>query len=174
MSVRALKLNYPQILNTTVAAPLSPPFTFTIVAPPLLPSLRSPLPSLHHLFCRRQPSPSLHRLFCRYHPDCCNPIMVNVKGTFSGTLVNGADVVKVVTDIAYITDVAPVFHVLTHSQEKWTRTCGNIQKPEVINSSLIYRVRALVCAPSNSALDKIVLILLRPGVGDENDPIYTS
>nr|XP_043620886.1 bifunctional 3-dehydroquinate dehydratase/shikimate dehydrogenase, chloroplastic-like [Erigeron canadensis] len=28
----------------------------------------------------------------------------------------GADIVKVVTEVAYITDVAPVFHVLTHSQ----------------------------------------------------------
>ncbi|GJW49705.1 Dullard phosphatase domain containing protein, eukaryotic [Tanacetum coccineum] len=81
----------------------------------------------------------------------------------SGTSVNGADVVKVVTDIAYITDVAPVFHVLTHSQEKRGRTCCNIQKPEVINSSRIYVVRAIVCAPSKSALDKIVLILLRIG-----------
>ncbi|GKB90410.1 hypothetical protein Tco_0962682 [Tanacetum coccineum] len=86
-----------------------------------------------------------------------------VKELASGTSVNGADVVKVVIHIAYITDVAPVFLVLTHSQ-----------KPEVINSSRIYRVRALVCAPSNSALDKVVLILLRIGVGDENDPTYTS
>ncbi|GKC61061.1 gag-pol polyprotein, partial [Tanacetum coccineum] len=79
------------------------------------------------------------------------------------------DIVKVVTDIAYITDVAPVFHVLTHFQEKRGRTCCNIQKPEV-NSSHIYVVRAIVCAPSKSALDKIVLILLHIGVGDENDP----
>ncbi|KAI3773117.1 hypothetical protein L6452_04316 [Arctium lappa] len=28
----------------------------------------------------------------------------------------GADIVKLVTEVAYITDVAPVFHVLTHSQ----------------------------------------------------------
>ncbi|GKD23360.1 hypothetical protein Tco_1225063 [Tanacetum coccineum] len=97
-----------------------------------------------------------------------------VRELASGTSVNGADVVKVITDIAYITDVAPVFHVLTLSQEKRGRTCFNIQKPEVINSSQIYRVRAIVCAPSNSALDKIVLILLRIGVGDENDPTYTS
>ncbi|GJS28819.1 putative reverse transcriptase domain-containing protein [Tanacetum coccineum] len=62
--------------------------------------------------------------YCHNDPDSCNPIMVNVKvyrtgevrKLASGTSVNGADVVKVVTDIAYITDVARIFHVLTHSQ----------------------------------------------------------
>ncbi|GJV84535.1 putative reverse transcriptase domain-containing protein [Tanacetum coccineum] len=63
--------------------------------------------------------------YCHNDPDSCNPIMVNVKRSSllrevrelaSGTSVNGADVVKVVTDIAYITNVAPAFHVLTHSQ----------------------------------------------------------
>lgn len=28
----------------------------------------------------------------------------------------GADIVNLVVDVAYITDVAPVFHMLTHSQ----------------------------------------------------------
>ncbi|KDP29174.1 hypothetical protein JCGZ_16563 [Jatropha curcas] len=40
-------------------------------------------------------------------------------------------------------------------------TTGNEMKPEVVASSRRYRVRVLVCAPSNSALDEIVLRLLR-------------
>lgn len=28
----------------------------------------------------------------------------------------GADVIKVVVDVAYITDVEPIFHILTHCQ----------------------------------------------------------
>ncbi|KAG8368732.1 hypothetical protein BUALT_Bualt15G0076600 [Buddleja alternifolia] len=39
-------------------------------------------------------------------------------------------------------------------------TSGNDMKPEVVNSSRKYRVRVLVCAPSNSALDEIVLRLI--------------
>ncbi|KAK6805384.1 hypothetical protein RDI58_003169 [Solanum bulbocastanum] len=39
-------------------------------------------------------------------------------------------------------------------------TSGNDLKPEVVNSSRKYRVRVLVCAPSNSALDEIVLRIL--------------
>ncbi|KAK9279538.1 hypothetical protein L1049_013217 [Liquidambar formosana] len=42
-------------------------------------------------------------------------------------------------------------------------TTGNELKPEVVNSSRKYRVRVLVCAPSNSALDEIVLRLLNTG-----------
>lgn len=38
-----------------------------------------------------------------------------------------------------------------------------MQKPEVVNSSRKYRLRVLVCAPSNSALDEIVLRLLNIG-----------
>lgn len=38
-----------------------------------------------------------------------------------------------------------------------------MQKPEVVNSSRKYRVRVLVCAPSNSALDEIVLRVLNAG-----------
>ncbi|XP_059433882.1 probable helicase MAGATAMA 3 isoform X1 [Corylus avellana] len=55
-------------------------------------------------------------------------------------------------------------------------TTGNelciMQKPEVVNSSRKYRVRVLVCAPSNSALDEIVLRVLNTGVRDENDRAY--
>ncbi|CAK7328439.1 unnamed protein product [Dovyalis caffra] len=40
-------------------------------------------------------------------------------------------------------------------------TSGNEFKPEVVASSRKYRVRVLVCAPSNSALDEIVLRLLK-------------
>ncbi|KAJ6420823.1 hypothetical protein OIU84_028234 [Salix udensis] len=40
-------------------------------------------------------------------------------------------------------------------------TSGNDFKPEVVDSSRKYRVRVLVCAPSNSALDEIVLRLLK-------------
>nr|GEZ79070.1 Dullard phosphatase domain, eukaryotic [Tanacetum cinerariifolium] len=42
--------------------------------------------------------------------------LIEVRELASGTSVNGADVVKVVTDIAYINDVAYVVHVLTHSR----------------------------------------------------------
>lgn len=51
-------------------------------------------------------------------------------------------------------------------------TSGNELKPEVVNSSRKYRVRVLVCAPSNSALDEIVLRLLNTGIRDENDHAY--
>ncbi|KAG6711208.1 hypothetical protein I3842_05G042000 [Carya illinoinensis] len=51
-------------------------------------------------------------------------------------------------------------------------TTGNELKPEVVNSSRKYRVRVLVCAPSNSALDEIVLRVLNTGIRDENDHAY--
>ncbi|XP_062109924.1 probable helicase MAGATAMA 3 [Humulus lupulus] len=51
-------------------------------------------------------------------------------------------------------------------------TSGNELKPEQVNSSRKYRVRVLVCAPSNSALDEIVLRVLNNGVRDENDRSY--
>ncbi|KAL7120163.1 hypothetical protein ACP275_02G106600 [Erythranthe tilingii] len=51
-------------------------------------------------------------------------------------------------------------------------TSGNEMKPEMVNSSRKYRVRVLVCAPSNSALDEIVLRLLHTGIRDENDHAY--
>ncbi|XP_042413875.1 probable helicase MAGATAMA 3 [Zingiber officinale] len=49
---------------------------------------------------------------------------------------------------------------------------GNELKPEVVNSNRKYRVHVLVCAPSNSALDEIVLRLLHTGIYDENGRIY--
>ncbi|PHT98582.1 putative helicase MAGATAMA 3 [Capsicum chinense] len=52
-------------------------------------------------------------------------------------------------------------------------TSGNDLKPEVVNSSRKYRVRVLVCAPSNSALDEIVLRILNTGIRDENDHAYS-
>ncbi|KAK4846134.1 hypothetical protein QYF36_013474 [Acer negundo] len=52
-------------------------------------------------------------------------------------------------------------------------TTGNDLKPEVINSSRKYRLRVLVCAPSNSALDEIVLRLLNTGIRNENVHAYT-
>ncbi|XP_059648117.1 probable helicase MAGATAMA 3 [Cornus florida] len=51
-------------------------------------------------------------------------------------------------------------------------TTGNELKPEVVNSSRKYRVRVLVCAPSNSALDEIVLRVLNTGIRDENNRAY--
>ncbi|CAJ1935953.1 unnamed protein product [Sphenostylis stenocarpa] len=51
-------------------------------------------------------------------------------------------------------------------------TTGNELKPEAVTSSRKYRVRVLVCAPSNSALDEIVLRVLNGGVHDENDRVY--
>ncbi|KAI7747676.1 hypothetical protein M8C21_029014 [Ambrosia artemisiifolia] len=51
-------------------------------------------------------------------------------------------------------------------------TTGNDLKPDFVNSSRKYRVRVLVCAPSNSALDEIVLRLLSTGIRDENDRSY--
>ncbi|KAK7250808.1 hypothetical protein RIF29_33507 [Crotalaria pallida] len=51
-------------------------------------------------------------------------------------------------------------------------TTGNELKPETVTSSRKYRVRILVCAPSNSALDEIVLRVLNGGVHDENDRAY--
>ncbi|KAK4476866.1 hypothetical protein RD792_016030 [Penstemon davidsonii] len=52
-------------------------------------------------------------------------------------------------------------------------TSGNEMKPEVVNSSRKYRVRVLVCAPSNSALDEIVLRVLNTGIRDESDRAYS-
>ncbi|XP_006847151.2 probable helicase MAGATAMA 3 isoform X1 [Amborella trichopoda] len=51
-------------------------------------------------------------------------------------------------------------------------TTGNELKPEVVASNRKYRVHVLVCAPSNSALDEIVLRLLNTGLRDENDNVY--
>ncbi|MQL89807.1 hypothetical protein Taro_022394, partial [Colocasia esculenta] len=47
-----------------------------------------------------------------------------------------------------------------------------MQKPEIVSSNRKYRVHVLVCAPSNSALDEIVLRLLQTGLHDENDHVY--
>ncbi|KAI3741830.1 hypothetical protein L1987_59508 [Smallanthus sonchifolius] len=44
---------------------------------------------------------------------CCKETLGNLLVGLQST---GADIVKVVTEVAYITDIAPVFHVLTHSQ----------------------------------------------------------
>lgn len=52
-------------------------------------------------------------------------------------------------------------------------TTGNDLKPDVVVSRRKYRVRVLVCAPSNSALDEIVFRLLKTGVRDENGRTYT-
>ncbi|WZZ23102.1 hypothetical protein YC2023_124489 [Brassica napus] len=52
-------------------------------------------------------------------------------------------------------------------------TSGNDMKPEVVDSNRKYRKRVLVCAPSNSALDEIVLRLLTTGLRDENAQTYT-
>ncbi|KAG2399306.1 helicase MAGATAMA 3 [Vigna angularis] len=51
-------------------------------------------------------------------------------------------------------------------------TTGNELKPEAVISSRKYHGRVLVCAPSNSALDEIVLRVLNGGVHDENDRVY--
>ncbi|KAG2262620.1 hypothetical protein Bca52824_069699 [Brassica carinata] len=48
-----------------------------------------------------------------------------------------------------------------------------VQKPEVINANRKYRTRVLVYAPSNSALDEILLRLLITGLRDENAQTYT-
>ncbi|KAG5040623.1 hypothetical protein JHK85_013099 [Glycine max] len=51
-------------------------------------------------------------------------------------------------------------------------TTGNELKPEALTSNCKYRVRVLVCAPSNSALDEIVLRVFNGGIHDENDRVY--
>ncbi|CAM0904653.1 unnamed protein product [Alopecurus aequalis] len=50
---------------------------------------------------------------------------------------------------------------------------GNDLKPEVISSNRKYRAHVLVCAPSNSALDEIVLRVLKTGIRDENNNTYS-
>ncbi|GAV91435.1 AAA_11 domain-containing protein/AAA_12 domain-containing protein [Cephalotus follicularis] len=50
---------------------------------------------------------------------------------------------------------------------------GNELRPEVVDSVRKYRVRVLVCAPSNSALDEIVFRILQTGILDENVRAYT-
>ncbi|XP_015631205.1 probable helicase MAGATAMA 3 [Oryza sativa Japonica Group] len=49
---------------------------------------------------------------------------------------------------------------------------GNELKPEVVSSNRKYRAHVLVCAPSNSALDEIVLRVLQTGIRDENNNTY--
>uniref|UniRef100_A0A7N0T4L7 AAA+ ATPase domain-containing protein n=1 Tax=Kalanchoe fedtschenkoi TaxID=63787 RepID=A0A7N0T4L7_KALFE len=49
---------------------------------------------------------------------------------------------------------------------------GNELKPEVIDPARNTRVRVLVCAPSNNALDEIVLRILSTGVRDQNNRAY--
>ncbi|KAJ3700412.1 hypothetical protein LUZ61_004117 [Rhynchospora tenuis] len=49
---------------------------------------------------------------------------------------------------------------------------GNELKPEIVNSNRKYRAHVLVCAPSNSALDEIVLRVLQSGIHDENSNVY--
>ncbi|XP_031473358.1 probable helicase MAGATAMA 3 isoform X2 [Nymphaea colorata] len=49
---------------------------------------------------------------------------------------------------------------------------GNELKPEVVASKRKYRAHVLVCAPSNSALDEIVVRLLNTGIVDENSHQY--
>ncbi|TVU14519.1 hypothetical protein EJB05_37994, partial [Eragrostis curvula] len=49
---------------------------------------------------------------------------------------------------------------------------GNELKPEVVSSNRKYRAHVLVCAPSNSALDEIVLRVLQSGIRDENNNTY--
>ncbi|XP_018471146.2 probable helicase MAGATAMA 3 [Raphanus sativus] len=51
-------------------------------------------------------------------------------------------------------------------------TSGNEMKPEVVEANRKYRIRVLVCAPSNSALDEIVLRLMTTGLRDENAQKY--
>ncbi|KAJ0236644.1 helicase MAGATAMA 3 [Hirschfeldia incana] len=52
-------------------------------------------------------------------------------------------------------------------------TSGNEMKPEVVNANRKYRIRVLVCAPSNSALDEIVLRVMTTGLRDENAQPHT-
>ncbi|KAG0463290.1 hypothetical protein HPP92_019359 [Vanilla planifolia] len=49
---------------------------------------------------------------------------------------------------------------------------GNELKPEIVKSSRKYRIHVLVCAPSNSALDEIVLRVLQTGIHDEGNNVY--
>lgn len=60
----------------------------------------------------------------------------------------------------------------TDGDDGFYPTTGNELKPEVVNSCRKYRVRVLVCAPSNSALDEIVLRILNAGIRDEDDHVY--
>ncbi|ONK60305.1 uncharacterized protein A4U43_C08F16750 [Asparagus officinalis] len=48
----------------------------------------------------------------------------------------------------------------------------NELKPEIVNANRKHRVHVLVCAPSNSALDEIVLRVLHTGIHDESDHVY--
>ncbi|GLJ40367.1 hypothetical protein SUGI_0830590 [Cryptomeria japonica] len=51
-------------------------------------------------------------------------------------------------------------------------TTGNDFKPEVVAAKRKHRVHVLVCAPSNSALDEIVIRLMNTGIRDENGQVY--
>ncbi|XP_010267333.1 PREDICTED: probable helicase MAGATAMA 3 isoform X2 [Nelumbo nucifera] len=73
----------------------------------------------------------------------------------------------------WLTDINPRDKIMPiDGDDGFFPTTGNELKPEVVNSHRKYRVRVLVCAPSNSALDEIVLRLLSTGIRDENDHTY--
>ncbi|KAL8528057.1 hypothetical protein ACS0TY_005756 [Phlomoides rotata] len=73
----------------------------------------------------------------------------------------------------WLTGINPRDSIMpTNGDDGFFPTSGNEMKPEVVNSSRKYRVRVLVCAPSNSALDEIVIRLLNSGIRDENDHAY--
>nr|GEW35634.1 hypothetical protein [Tanacetum cinerariifolium] len=96
-------------------------------------------------------------------PDSCNPIMVNVKAKHDMYEVF-AQITMIRTlmyKIIFLHNALLYTTMSTCDQENRARTCYNIQTPKVINSSRIYRVCAIMRASSNSALDKVVLILLR-------------
>ncbi|KAJ7547089.1 hypothetical protein O6H91_08G068600 [Diphasiastrum complanatum] len=52
-------------------------------------------------------------------------------------------------------------------------TTGNQFRPEVVGAKRKHRAHVLVCAPSNSALDEIVLRLITSGLRDEYGKVYT-
>ncbi|KAH8968929.1 hypothetical protein BDL97_02G009000 [Sphagnum fallax] len=52
-------------------------------------------------------------------------------------------------------------------------TSGSQFRPETLGTKRKHRAHVLVCAPSNSALDEIVLRLLHTGLRDENGLMYT-
>ncbi|KAJ6852184.1 putative helicase MAGATAMA 3 [Iris pallida] len=72
----------------------------------------------------------------------------------------------------WLTGASPRDLVLPTDGDDGFLPIENELKPEIVNSNRKYRVHVLVCAPSNSALDEIVLRVLNSGIHDESDHVY--
>lgn len=72
----------------------------------------------------------------------------------------------------WLSDASPRDLIMPFDGDDGFFPIRNELKPEIVNANRKHRVHVLVCAPSNSALDEIVLRVLHTGIHDENDHVY--